>query len=160
MLERFFFFFPKSFLLLLSSFYLVKKNSSWLSILVNWRKTTKTWRISLIVTNFVVDSFGWILQKIMFICDMGTIQSYLEIWKKRVNFGNGCRNSNKSTREKRYVMWWEEEEKIWILVISLPKFLLPLPARWSALSVGWSARRETNCGNQVVEIVGEWGERK
>ena len=29
-----------------------------------------------------------ILQKIMFICDMGTVQNYLGDWGKRVNFGN------------------------------------------------------------------------
>ena len=30
-----------------------------------------------------------ILQKIMFICDMGIVQNYLGNWGKRVNFGNG-----------------------------------------------------------------------
>ena len=30
-----------------------------------------------------------VLQKIMFICDMGTFQNYLGNWGKRVNFGNG-----------------------------------------------------------------------
>ena len=71
----------------------------------------------------------------------GNLRKESEFWQRC------CQNSNKSMREKKWVMWWEEGEKIWISVISLPKCLLPytLPARWSAQSAKWNARK----GNQL-----------
>ena len=36
-----------------------------------------------------IESFGWIMQKIEFIGDIGIVQSYLGKWGKRVNFSNG-----------------------------------------------------------------------
>ena len=33
-----------------------------------------------------IESFGWIMQKIEFIGDIGIVQSYLGKWGKRVNF--------------------------------------------------------------------------
>ena len=35
------------------------------------------------------ESFGWILLNLEFICDIGTVSSYLGNWEKRVNFDNG-----------------------------------------------------------------------
>ena len=85
-----------------------------------------------------IESFGWILEKIEFICDMGTVQSYLG---KR-----GCRNSNKKLNFGNLIT----------KILAAQNYC---PAtRWSAQRrIGW---KETNCGNQVVEIVEEWGERK
>ena len=73
----------------------------------------------------------------MFVCDMGTIQSYLGIWRKRMNFGNGVVEILTKVWERKD-KWCDgrRKKKIWISVISLPKFLLPntLPTRWSAQS--------------------------
>ena len=44
-----------------------------------------------------------VLQKIMFICDMGTFQNYLGNWGKRVNFGNGI--------AKILTKVWERKDK-------------------------------------------------
>ena len=42
-----------------------------------------------------------------FIWDIGTVQSYLAWWRKRVNFGNGvAKILTKSMREETQVMWW------------------------------------------------------
>ena len=48
------------------------------------------------------ESCSWLLQKIEFIGDIGTVQSYLEKWGKRVNFGNGVAEiTRKSMRESK-----------------------------------------------------------
>lgn len=48
------------------------------------------------------ESFGWILQKAEFICDMNTIQNYLEKRGKRVNFDNTAGEIlTKGMREER-----------------------------------------------------------
>ena len=60
-----------------------------------------------------------------FICDTGTVESYLGKWGKRVNFGNiATKILTKSMRENK---WCDGSgrKKIRISVISLPKFLLP-----------------------------------
>ena len=84
----------------------------------------------------------------MFICDIGTVQSYLENWGKRVNFGNSVAKILTKVWERKD-KWCDgrREKKFWISIISLPKFLLPnpLPARINARSAGWSARK----GNQL-----------
>ena len=95
-----------------------------------------------------------------FIIVVATVQSYLVKWGERLNFGDTIAEIvRKSMREKK-VEWcdWEREKK-WILVMILPKFI-PLTnlCPWSA-PVG-VAEWFTNCGNQVTEIVGNWGERK
>ena len=60
-----------------------------------------------------------------FICIIVTVQSNLGNWGKRVNFGNGVDEiQQKYEREKEKV----GERKFWITVITLPKFLLPIPA--------------------------------
>ena len=52
-------------------------------------------------------------------------------------------------------------KKFWISVMRLPKLLLPKIYCPDEVSKGEVLEREkTNCGNQVAEIVGEWGERK
>ena len=84
----------------------------------------------------------------MFICDIGTVQSYLENWEKRVNFGNSVAKILTKVWERKD-KWCDgrREKKFWISIISFPKFLLPnpLPARINARSAGWSARK----GNQL-----------
>ena len=71
------------------------------------------------------ESFGRILLNLEFICVIGTVPSYLGNWGKRVNFGNGVAEiQQKYEREREKV----GERKFWILVITLPKFLLLKPA--------------------------------
>ena len=54
------------------------------------------------------------MQKNEFIGVIGTVQSYLEKWEKRLNFGNGVAEvARKSIREREN----------WISVMRLPKFL-------------------------------------
>ena len=83
------------------------------------------------------ESFGWILLNSEFICIIVTVQSYLENWGKRVNFGNGVAEiQQKYEREREKA----GERKFWISAMVSPKFLLPKPTD-----------RETNCGNTIVE---------
>ena len=64
---------------------------------------------------YLFESFGWILQKIEFIGDIGTVQSYLKKWGKRVNFDNGvpkiARKSKRGSKDK----WCDkgEKKKLW-----------------------------------------------
>ena len=80
-------------------------------------------------------------------------------WGKRVNFGNGnVEILTKSRREETQVMWWEDLNFGIPIAEILAARICCLAAKWSArMRSGW---KETNCGNQVVEILGEWGERK
>ena len=99
-----------------------------------------------------------------------------------MNFGNGvAKILTKSMREETQVMYG----RIWISVIPLPKFFLPeFDAQLPGEVLAWGVakrkpivatkfskmggekkkkkkrERETNCGNQVAEILREWGERK
>ena len=38
---------------------------------------------------FDTESFGWILLNLKLICVINTVPTYLGIWEKSVNFGNG-----------------------------------------------------------------------
>ena len=72
-----------------------------------------------------VESFGWILLNLEFICVISTVPSYLGHWGKRVNFGNDvAKIQQKYEREREKV----GERKFWISVITLLKFLLSKPA--------------------------------
>ena len=67
-------------------------------------------------------SFDWILLNSEFISIIDIILSYLENWRKIVNFGNSIVEiQQKYEREKEKM----GERKFWISVITLPKFLLP-----------------------------------
>ena len=99
------------------------------------------------------------MQKTEFIVVIGTVQSYLAKWGERLNFGNIVAEIvRKSMREKK-VEWcdWEGEKMNFgndiTEILVFPKLCL-----WSA-PVG-VLECFTNCGNQVAEIVGNWGERK
>ena len=55
-------------------------------------------------------------------CVIGNVSTYLGKWGKRVNFGNTVAEiQQKYEREREKV----GERKFWILVMWLPKFLLP-----------------------------------
>ena len=71
------------------------------------------------------ESFGWILLNSEFIYVIGTVPSYLGNWGKRMNFSNGIAEIQQKYEREREKMG---ERKFWILVITLPKFLLPKPA--------------------------------
>ena len=70
-----------------------------------------------------VESFGWILYKMMFICDMDTVQTYLEKWG-----------------EMR------------ISVMSLPKFLEKVRRERRETWCAREKKKKKNCGNTIVEI--------
>ena len=71
-----------------------------------------------------MESFGRILLNSEFICVIGTVSSYLGNWGKRVNLSNGVAEiQQKWEREREKV----GERKFWISVITLLKFLLPMP---------------------------------
>ena len=101
--------------------------------------------------------FGWILQKIIFICNMGTVQNYLENWWKRVNFENGV--------AEILTKVWEGKDK-WCGGRREKKFEFRLSHYWNSCYpilcplgevlevLGGVLKRETNCGNQVVENLG------
>ena len=70
------------------------------------------------------ESFDWILLNLKLICVIGTVPTYLEIWGKRVNFGN----TNVEIQQK----WEREREKVgerkfWFSATPSPKFFLPIP---------------------------------
>ena len=80
------------------------------------------------------DSFGLILQNLNFICIIGTVESYLRLWGKRVNFGITIAEIQKKyEREKEK----GRERKCWISIMWIPKFLCPIPAArvWSVRGV-------------------------
>ena len=49
----------------------------------------------------VFESFGLILQNLNFICVIGTVESYLELWGNRVNFGIIIAEIQKKVWERR-----------------------------------------------------------
>ena len=67
--------------------------------------------------------------------------------RKNIEFRQQCcQNCKKKIWERRKLSDVMGREKKWISVMRLSKFL--------------SCLAFTNCGNQVAEIVGNWGERK
>ena len=96
-----------------------------------------------------------------FICVISTISSYLGNWGKRVNFGNGVAEiQQKYEREREKV----GERKFSILVITLPKFLLPKLADRVGVKCSKCPKRnqlwqchcrnrevKKNCGNTIAE---------
>ena len=108
------------------------------------------------------------MQKIEFIGDIGTVQSYLGKWKKIVNFDNTvAKIARKSMREKEDKWCNGGGRKNWISVMRLLKFLLPQVAPGAMLGgvlereyelwqpSYWNCRVEErenmNCGNQVAK---------
>ena len=74
----------------------------------------------------MIQSFGWILQKTEFIGNIGTVQSYLEKWGKRVNFNNDVAEIARKGMRKSKDKWCDGGgRKNWISVMRLLKFLLP-----------------------------------
>ena len=87
------------------------------------------------------------MQKNEFIGVIGTVQSYLEKWEKRLNFGNGVAEvARKSIREREN----------WISVMRLPKFLsCPSSAREWIVAIKFpkmgGEKKKKICGNQVAK---------
>ena len=117
---------------------------------------------------YYLERFGWILQKIKFIVDIGTVQSYLEKWKKIVNFDNTVAKIARKSMRKKDDKWCNGGgRKNWISVMRLLKFLLPQVAPGAMLGgvlereyelwqpSYWNCRVEErenmNCGNQVAK---------
>ena len=69
-------------------------------------------------------SFGLILQNLNFICVIGTVESYLGLWGKRVNFGITIAEIQQKVWERRR----KRREKMLNSVMWILKFLYPIPA--------------------------------
>ena len=85
---------------------------------------------SSILVGIKFESFGLIWQNLNFICIIGTVESYLELWfvRKESKFRyHYCQNSTKSMREKKKK---GGERKCWISVMWIPKFLCQIPVAW------------------------------
>ena len=114
---------------------------------------------------YYLECFGWILQKIEFIGDIGTVQSYLGKWKKIVNFDNTVAKIARKSMRKKDDKWCNGGgRKNWISIMRLLKFLLPQVApgamlggvlereyeMWQPSYWNWRVeeRENMNCGNQ------------
>ena len=97
-----------------------------------------------------MESFGWILLNSKFICVISIVPTYLGEWGEWVNFGNTIAEiQQKYEREREKV---GERENAWILIMWLPKFLLP-KCVCCVLEVGCAKKKKkTNCGNTIAEI--------
>ena len=51
--------------------------------------------------HYSMESFGWILLNLEFICVIVTVQNYLGNWGKRVNFGNGVAETQQKYERER-----------------------------------------------------------
>ena len=101
-------------------------------------------------------SFGLILQNLNFICVIGTVESYLGLWGKRVNFGITIAEIQQKVWERRR----KRREKM--LNFGNVNTEIPLPnSCWPGVLRAWSAQSEkkrkkklwqTNCGNAIAEI--------
>ena len=91
-----------------------------------------------------------IVESRVYLC-IGTAQSYLSNWRKRVNFSNGVAEIlTKSMREETQVMWWEDLNLSNLITEILAVRICYPAARWKCPQrIGW---KETNCGKQVAEI--------
>ena len=101
------------------------------------------------------DSFGSILQNLNFICVIGIVESYLELWGKRVNFGITIAEIQQKVWERR-----RKRERKQMLNFGNVNTEIPLPNScclrkkcvWSAQSEKKKNLWQTNCGNAIVEI--------
>ena len=109
------------------------------------------------LTEFL-ESFGLILQNLNFICVIGTIESYLGLWEKRVNFGITIAEIQQKVWERRRKRGREK-----MLNFGNVNTEIPLPNSYCpGMKCAWSAQSEkkklwqTDCGNTIAEI----GEKK
>ena len=94
-----------------------------------------------------------------FIVVIGTVQSYLAKWEERLNFRNTVAEIvRKSMREKKaeWCDWEGEKMNFGNAITEIHSTAQPLPVKCPCGVPEWF----TNCDNQVIEIVGNWGERK
>ena len=89
------------------------------------------------------------MQKTEFIVVIGTVQSYLAKWGKKLNFNNGI-----AEIAKKYIVSGEREN--WISVMRLSKFLSwPYWPKWKSIVAmalpKMGGKKKKNCGNQVSE---------
>ena len=103
-----------------------------------------------------MESFGWILLNLNFICVIKTVQSYLKLWRKRMNFGITIVEIQQKVWERRRKGGREK-----MLNFGNVNIEIPLPNSYCpGVKCAWSAQSEkkkkklwqTNCGNVIVEI--------
>ena len=100
------------------------------------------------------------MQKTEFIVVIDTVQSYLAKWGERLNFGNTVAEIvRKSMREKKveWCDWKREKMNFGNGITEIHSTAQALPVKCSS---GSALMRFTNYDNQIIEIVGNWGERK
>ena len=119
-----------------------------------------------VITPKILESFGWILQKSKFICDMGIVENYLTKWGNKQIPATQLPNSKKYERgERNYAMDGVRRNLNFSnLITEISVQILKLP-RWSArMRSGksncgkascWNCRGgerklNGNCGNEVA----------
>ena len=101
--------------------------------------------------------FGLILQNLNLICVIGTVETYLGFWGKRLNFDITIAEIQPKVWEKRRKMWTEKMLNfgnvdteiplsnsaawVWEMCVECPKWKEKEKKNW-----------QTNCGNAVAEI--------
>ena len=99
------------------------------------------------------ESFGLILQNLKLVCVIGTVQTYLGFWGKRLNFGITVAEIQPKVWERRRKCG---ERKCWISATEIPNFLCPilLPEYECVECPKWKEKKnwQTNCGNAIAEI--------
>ena len=104
----------------------------------------------------VSESFGWILQKSKFICDMGTFQTYLENWGEKRILATPLPKFWEKVRERRE-KWGDGRgrEKKGISAMVLSKYV-PKKSRLTYQKLGIDLtkikkkKKKGNCGNWIV----------
>ena len=102
------------------------------------------------------ESFGLILQNLKLVCVIGTVQTYLGFWGKRLNFGITVAEIQPKVWERRRKCG---ERKCWISATEIPNFLCPilLPEYECVECPKWKEKKnwQTNYGNTIAEIGGK-----
>ena len=100
-------------------------------------------------------SFGLILQNLNFICVIGTVESYLGLWGKRVNFGITIAEIQQKVWERRRKRGREKMLNFGNVNTEIPlpnSYCLGMKCAWSAQSEKKKNLWQTNCGNTIAEI--------
>ena len=96
-------------------------------------------------------------KKMVLIGVIGTVQSYLAKWGEILNFGNTVTEIVRKSMKEKKDEWLMKGRENWISVMRLPKFLscqaLAHEVKCPKRMLGGVLERESNCGNQVAEIV-------
>ena len=103
-----------------------------------------------------IESFGLILQNLKLICVIRTVQTYLEFWGGKLNFGITITEIQPKVWERRRKRW---REKMLNFGNGDTKFTMPnsVVRVWEVCveCLKWKEKKniwQTNCGNAIAEI--------